>query len=258
MPSDLVMQINPGALAFLREKYTHIQLQDRFDQHQATAAVTPVRTADSSVFYRMPFRTIHTGIFIELDSLSEYFYELIPEVRFTKKRSEYDIHVINQVQQTYLDEIPGVFLDGVPFNNYRALAALPVQELDRISVLPDYYYYRDLHFGGIVDIHTKKADFSSVKLTENMIRFIYPLADRCEWNFQPVVHSDTAGSGKIPDFRYLLAWEPALEKQGGEKSKLTFYTGDLGGTYVVHVSGITGNGKLLSGDYQFTVGRESE
>lgn len=65
---------------------------------------------DSSVFYSMPYQEINLGNYITLDSLKEYFYELVPSVKFTRRRGEYDISVIDQKSLTYLEEKPGSFL----------------------------------------------------------------------------------------------------------------------------------------------------
>ncbi len=115
--------------------------------------------------------------YISLDSLREYFYELVPSVRFTGRKGEFNISVIDRQTSTFIDEKPGVFLDGVRYDDYAAIAGLPAGEINRIVILPTTYYYKDFTFGGIVDIHTKKSDFNGVKPLPNMTRFLFPMVN---------------------------------------------------------------------------------
>ena len=122
-------------------------------------------------------------IILSLIHFREYFYELVPSVKFTQRRGEFDISVIDPLTLFPLNNKPGVFLDGVLYDNYAGLANIPVGEIDRMTVITNTYYYKDFTFGGIIDIHTKKSDFNSVKLLPNMTRFIYPMASKSEWRF---------------------------------------------------------------------------
>lgn len=253
-PDSMMIEFTMDYVSYLKEKFIYFQLQKRFNKQYFIRNVPVRHKADSSVFYNMPYQTIYPGNYIALDSLEEYFHELISSVRFTRKRGEYDISVIDQQSFTFLKEKPGLFLDGVLFDNYAALVNIPPAEIDRISIIPSDYYYKDLKFGGIIDIHTKKSDFNYVKLLPGMTRFIYPKASFSEFKFISPDYSVTGPPDRVPDFRYLLTWEPLVKSDSSGVATVQFYTGDITGNFVVKVSGISDDGEILQTENEFYVG----
>jgi hypothetical protein len=253
-PPDIMMfEFTMDAVSYLKEKFIYFQLQKRFNKQYFSKNMPVKHGADSSVFYFMPYQTIYLGNYITLDSLEEYFHELVPSVKFTRKRGEYDISVIDQQSFTSLKEKPGLFLDGVLFDNYAALANIPPAEIDRISIIPADYYYKDLTFGGIIDIHTKKSDFNNVKLLPGMTRFIYPKTSATEFKFISPDYSVTSTPGRIPDFRYLLTWEPNVKSDSSGVATVQFYTGDITGSFVIMVEGLSDEGEIIQAENEFSV-----
>jgi hypothetical protein len=258
IPDNLKFHISLEAIPFLREKFNFLQLQKRFNNEYFKKVPVSAERRDSSVFYPMPYRNILTENYIALDSLTEYFHELIPEVTFIRKRKEVELSVTDPSSLNVLQEKPGVFLDGIPYDNYTEIADIPAGEIERISILPAVYYYRSLTYGGIIDIHTKKSDFSTVKLLPDMVRFIYPMPNLCELKFTAPDYSVKDTLSSLPDFRYLLAWEPDIRSNNDGMSSFQFFTGDLAGTYIIKVTGLTDDGKILHSEIEISVARSSE
>jgi hypothetical protein len=117
---------------------------------------------DNERFYHHAPRVIRMDDYVALDSLPEYFYELVPSVRFLSGRGKNKIWILDRISTTYLAEKPGVFVDGVLYTDYHQIARIPFQEMALIIVLPEIYYYLDFSFGGIIDLYTKKSDFTAV------------------------------------------------------------------------------------------------
>jgi hypothetical protein len=252
-PADKIVDFDSASLAYFKERYICFQLRNRFNSKNYMN-LTPVKDLpDSSVFYFKPYQTIKPGNYITLDSLGEYFHELVPSVRITTRKGEYDILVMDMQSMTNLKEKPAVFLDGVLFDDYAAVANYPPSDIDRISILPEAYYYKDLSFGGIIDIHTKKSDFNDVKALDNMTRFIYPKAVASEYRFISPDYSISPVSDRTPDFRYLLDWSPYVRPDSSGIADLQFYTGDLKGVFVVEVKGLSDNGDILNAHCEITV-----
>lgn len=253
-PANMSLSFGQDEIAYLKEKFSSYQLQSRFKKEYLTKTNTFTGSVDSIIFYSRPYQVIEFKNFVALDSLREYFYELVPSVKFTMHKGEYDITVIDPVTMMFLDDKPGVFLDGVLYDNYSAIAGIPAADIDRISVLPHTYYYKDFTFGGIIDIHTKNADFRAVKPTPRMIRFIYTLADVSEWEFSSPDYSQTGTYDRTPDFRYLLYWKPDVKVGKSGSTDIEFYTGDITGTYVIKVEGMTSDGEILRTENEIYVG----
>jgi len=244
-PDNMAIDLSGDAVSFLREKFINLQLQNRFKKQFFKRSTPAISRKDSTVFYSMPYQMLYLGNYITLDSLREYFHELVPSVRFTHRRGNADISVIDPQSLTPLEEKPGVFLDGVLYNNYTVIANIPPVEIDRIAILASPYYYKALEFGGIVDIHTKKSDFSVVKPLQNMTRFIYPKAVADELKFVSPDYSDAGFPERIPDFRYLLYWESCIRPDSSGSATIRFYTGDIPGNFVIKVEGMSDDGEIM-------------
>jgi len=255
-PENLVLNLEPGSIEYLKEKFTHYQLQGRFGRPIRNPSVK--NPADSAVFYSTPLQTIVMDSYVSLDSLREYFYELVPSVKFVQRRYGLEVSMVDPQTMTYIDEKPGIFLDGVLYDNFPAIFNIPVENIHRMSILPNTYYYKDLTFGGIIDIHTKKSDFNSVPLLPNMTRFRFPVADPCEWKFTSPDYAMENSLKRIPDFRYLLHWESDVQVDNSGEAFLQFYTGDVPGDYVIRVMGMSRDGEPLQTESEIHVSRSGD
>jgi hypothetical protein len=245
---------NQAAFSYLNEKFAYYQLQNRFKKQNLTNKTASSSYFDSTVFYSKPNQLIRMKDYIRLDSIGEYFYELTPFVKLVKRRREFTFMVFDPQTQLNNTEKPGVFIDGIAYDNYNEIANIPVQEINQIAIVPNTYYYGDFTFGGIIDIHTKKADFSSVRIMPSMTRFIYPLADTSKWKFSSPDYQTSSYGDRIPDFRYLFYWEPCVKVDSSGESSVQFYTGDVKGCFVVRVVGISDSGKILQTEVEINAG----
>lgn len=245
---------NQTAFSYLNEKFAYYQLQNRF-RKQNFAEATPVSLHDDSiVFYSKPYQLIRIKDYIRLDSIGEYFYELTPAVKLVKRKRNFIFTVIDQQTMLYITEKPGIFIDGILYDDCNEIAKIPVQEIDQIAIIPNTYYYKDFTFGGIIDIHTKKADFNSVRIMPSMTRFTCHIADVSKWKFFSPDYKTTNVSDRIPDFRYLLYWEPCVKFDSSGESSIQFYTGDVKGCFVIRVVGITESGKIVQTEVEINAG----
>jgi hypothetical protein len=252
-PDHFVFNIGQEALSYLKVKFKHFQLQSRFKRQHSIQMPQDKILKDSSVFYSKPFQVIKFKDYYILDSLREYFYELVPTVKFTQRKKEIDISFIDPLNMSFLEDKPGVFVDGIFYNDYATIANIPVKEIDRIAILPKTYCYKDFTFGGIIDIHTKKSDFNSVKPLPNMTRIIFPMANASEWKFTPPDYSISGSKDKVPDFRYLLHWESNVKIENSGEAKIQFYTGDLKGRFIVKIIGRSEDGEILQADNEIII-----
>lgn len=249
--NNSVLQLDSMALDFLKEKYFHTQLSQRFGKTDYTPASPDTLKNKAFSFHSAPNRIFRTEDYLLLDSVSEYFRELIPSVHFNRKKDGYTLSVIQQKNKLIIGNKPRVFIDGVYYTNYDNIAKIPTDKIDCIEVLWEKYHYKNFTFDGIVSIHTKKADFYSVDLQENMTRIIYPLSDKNSIQFKAKVYSENNRSSKRPDLRYLLYWNPSISTS--QLNRLTFNTSDVAGIYEIKLSGYSSNGEWVSHTSEFEV-----
>jgi hypothetical protein len=253
---DLYLDNNTSA--YLEEKFIYLQLQHKFNQEnfmQSDQLNEDMKVNER--FYHHPPRILRMDDYVLLDSLPEYFYELVPSVKYTFSRGQYDIRVVDRVSSSYFEASPGVFIDGVLYSDYSQIARIPVSAINTISVLPELYYYHDFSFGGIIDIHTKKSDFSAVQLLPNMIRLVFPLAARPKMKYHAVDHS-LPEIRRIPDFRYLICWEPDIIIGPSGEYIVKFFTGDITGEYTIRITGISQEGMIVKAETRIFVGQDSD
>jgi len=253
-PDNMAVGLSNEAVDYLKGKFIHLQFQNSFRKQNHIQNTPDKMAEDSSVFYLKPYKLFTLKDYVKLDSLREYFYELVPSVRFSQRKGEIDIAFRDLQNQTILEDKPGVFLDGIFYNNYSEIANIPVKDIDRFAILPSTYYYKDFTFGGIIDIHTKKSDFNSVKILPNMTRIIYPMANASEWKFKSPDYSASMTKDRTPDFRYLLYWEPNVKVENSSGAKVQFYTGDVKGKFIVKVTGMTKDDEILQSENEILVG----
>jgi hypothetical protein len=252
-PENLRFYLDEEAISYLKEKYIHLQIQGRFKKTNSTKITRLKTRVDSSVFYSRPYELIELKNYINLDSLREYLYELVPSVKFSGRKEGSEVMIFDPVIMSYLEDKPGIFIDGVLYDDFAEIAKIPIREIDRMAVIPATYYYKNFTFGGVIDIHTKKSDFNSVPLLPNMNRFIYPLADFSEWKFSSPDYLEARSDPRAPDFRYLLYWEPTVRIEKSAKTKIQFYTGDVKGRFIIKVVGISDNGEILHAENEIYI-----
>ena len=253
-PVHQELYLSDNTVSFLEEKFLHFQLQDKFNHSNfSEISQTERSTIDSSRFYTHYSRLLKIDDYILLDSLPEYFYELVPSVKFIQNRGKFDLRVLDPVTGFRFKENPGVFVDGVLYSDYNGIARIPVNDIEDIAILPEVYYYHDLSFGGIIDLHTKNSDFSRIPLSTSMIRFIFPLAARCEMRYNAPDYSLPDNLSRNPDFRYLICWEPDVIIGDSGEQTIQFFTGDVSGNFTVKVTGISPEGKIVQSETRITV-----
>ncbi len=252
-PSFPALHLDPSAATLLEKRFELFQLKQRLRQADFLPREQASREKTREAFYTHPGFTLHLDEYIQLDSLSEYFYELIPSVQFVQNRMKSEIRVMDPVSYEKIEESPGVFLDGVLYPDYHEISQIPVGKLDRITVLAEVYYYRELTFGGIVDIHTRASDFTEVRLLPNMARYILPLSSGNSFRYNSRDYSPGGVPDRIPDLRSLLYWDTELILDATMEKEIHFYTGDVPGEYTIELCGITSQGKLIRAETRMFV-----
>ena len=253
IPSFPALHLDQSAATLLEKRFELFQVKQRLGQADFLPREEASREKSRETFYSHPGFTLHMDEYIQLDSLSEYFYELIPSVQFVQNRVNTEIRVMDPVSFEKIGESPGVFLDGVLYPDYHEISQIPVGKLDRITVLPEVYYYRELTFGGIVDIHTRASDFSEVRLLPNMARYILPLSSANTFIYNPREYSQGGVPDRRPDLRSLLCWDTELFLDASMEKEIHFYTGDVPGEYTIELCGITSRGKLIRSESRIFV-----
>jgi hypothetical protein len=150
-------------------------------------------------------------------------------------------------------ESPLVLLDGVPVFDINSIMAFDPLKVSRLDVVSSRYYYGRLSFYGIVSYSTYTGDLAGFPVDKRAWVTEY---DGLNWQrefYSPVYETEEQIYSRIPDHRTLLYWTPDVNTGPDGQAELTFYAGDLPGTYLMYVQGLTGDGMPGTASLTFEV-----
>ena len=188
----------------------------------------------NTAFYGIPTTITYEKDFIELIDLKEFFYEVVYNVSVGYlKRKPYLI--VNG--QTSLESYPPLILmDNIPVANDEKLLETACRRIERIEVISKGYVVGDNMYSGIISIFSEKKDMAGLELTENSHFFSYQLYSNNDYSVPD--YSITTNRSTIADRRNLLFWQPQLQLSREDTTKVSFYTSDAPGHYVVYLRGL--------------------
>lgn len=191
-------------------------------------------------FYGTPKYTVKLQEYVQLDSLSEYFHELISYVKLKKKNHKNQFHVFSYDENKTMNGKPLILYDGVIIDDHSIILNLNPSRIDRIEVVPYEYFYKNSHFHGIVHIISMDKKCDLPKLPNNTERYYLPILTR---EVKPAPQKVIPDN--YPDLRTCLLWEPNIILTKENEYKLNFRSSDLSGTYELIIEGISESGEPI-------------
>ncbi len=207
-----------------------------------------------TTFYSKPSTIVYIDEYIELPTIEEVLFELIPEVIVRRKKDNIYINVtdndINHPDLAIFE--PLVLLDHIPVYNLENLLKLSPSKISRIEVINEIYIKGSSIYGGIISIYSLKGDIAGVDLPENSLFFDFQTFTEQDKIIFPD-YGKNRGDINIPDYRNCLYWNPDLKLGNNMKAGLEFYTSDRSGKYMVLVRYVDESGKIIEGKCFFKV-----
>lgn len=197
-------------------------------------------------FYGKPDMELRMDDYIKLPVMEEVFFELLPGVTMKKRRSGYEVDVIDPVDGYIYEVSPVLFIDGVVVNDASVVANLDPELVEQIDVVRERYLVGDYVFYGLVNIITRRGDYSNVNLPDNVVRLPYRVTEPVNLFTAPDYTSQQSKLSRAPDFRNTLYWNPGLKAGADNRISLDFWTSDQAGDYEINVQGIASDGKPFS------------
>lgn len=190
-------------------------------------------------------------------TMDEVFLEYI---QFINKR-KLDGKQVVYINDLYANEVsvsnslvfdqPGlVMIDGIPIHQLDQLWELDPLLVHSIQLVKRRYLIGDQLFYGILYVRTYK---------HNLGGEVYPgylaskpfMGIQQPASFRPHLQDAEA---RIPDYRNLLYWNPALQLPAGSADNaFSFFTSDQKGSFRIEINGLGADGTLFYGTTLFTV-----
>ncbi len=204
-------------------------------------------------FYGIPEMEVFLDDYIRLPVMQEVFFELLPGILLRSKKSGYDIKITNPLTGMFYDEPPLVMIDGVIINDMTVLADLNPEIVEKIEVVKTPYLIGSLVLHGIVNVITRSGNFSSIAMPDYAVELPYRVIDKTFIFTAPDYSDEQNRSGRTPDLRNTLYWNPSVKTNRDGTAEIEFWTSDLPGIYIINIQGISGTGEKVSGYKSFTV-----
>lgn len=202
-------------------------------------------------------KVVHLDEYTRFPTLQETFVELFGNVGYRKGPGGSDYIRVAQDFETfnepYNDDPAIVLIDGVFIRDVGAIKSFDAQRVKTIKVLQDPLVLGPGTYQGVVSIETFEGDYAESFAGGNAAVFDLAFPEPVKRYFR-ANHGPVSGwvNGQIPDYRYLLHWEPRITVDAPEQ-EIRFYSSDLEGIYEIYLEGFTTYGKPVSVQGSFTV-----
>jgi hypothetical protein len=196
-------------------------------------------------FYGTPDFELIMKDFIQIGSMEEVFFELVPHVSMDHTNSIYQMTVVDAFRNN-LDGTPCVMIDGVILNDLSVIANLDPELVEKIDVIWEEYRVGEYLFNGIVNIISKMGDYRSISLPPDAIRLQYAVIDTVCSFVSPDYSLSEMKNSRAADYRNTLYWNPSIKADIEGNAKIEFWSADIKSDYLMNIQGITSEGKTIS------------
>jgi hypothetical protein len=234
--------IDSSKLGEINNAIISMQIKNIYDPFLQHTVIEP-DYMETPNFYGIPDNTIQMSKYIELTSLKEVVKEIMPGVSTVRKNGEINFKLIYKYQSEPFENMPLVLVDGIPITDLEKVLDISSRELEKIDVLTTRYYISDIVLDGILHFVTKKGNLGVIDFDRSVFRIEAELLQNRKKFYSPEYPSDSLKNNRIPDFRNTLYWNPDLRSDKAGKGRVSFFTSDEPGEYIINVEGITPDGK---------------
>lgn len=235
---------------FLKEIYINKRIQDVYYQNQYVEDDSVFNNPNwiNYSFYGKPDNVYHFENYVALDSMQEFFHEIVTNVQISKSNNNRVFHVMNKNTLKVFEGTPVIFLDGIMIDDAETILEIDPSLCSKVEVVESPVLILDSTFYGVVSLYTKNSDLDGIELPEHFTRIEYELYDPPKKIFIP-----DELEPNIPYYRNTLFWKPSLKLKQDEIENIKFITGDSKGLYEVMVKGIDKQGAIYKSVQYFSV-----
>jgi hypothetical protein len=201
-------------------------------------------------FYGEPDETISFNNYVMLDSIREYFRELITWARLYKRKDNFSLKIINHEDDRPFQGKPAIFLDGVLYESIEPIIEIDPNLCEKIEIIRSPLLVKDRIYYGAFALYTKKSDLDDIKPPQNATRIKLPLYQR------EVTFSTKKDKTRYPDFRNTVYWDSDITLNQSKPVKIDTKAPLNEGSFKLEIMGITKEGKLIHKEKTFNITRK--
>jgi hypothetical protein len=188
-------------------------------------------------FYGTPDKILIIDEYIDLLSIEEYFYELVPNVGIKNKNGKKKFYIQENFTELKIYD-PLILIDYIAVDRVDRILAASPKLISKIEIITKPYRKANTVYGGIISFITKNKDFAGIDLPSSDM-FI-------EFGFlnQPI--TDSTLNDNFPNTKITFYWNHQVDFT--EDQKFTFKTQlpDTPGEYQILLRGIDGSNQIYT------------
>jgi hypothetical protein len=232
---------------YISEWSANYQVREIYGIKSAGEPVTPGNPLPAiSRFYGKPDVEVKMDDYIKLPVMQEVFFELVPGVYLKEKKSTYEFSIFDLTENRMNTRPPSMLIDGVKVDDAGSIAGLDPEIVEKIDVVKDPYLAGRYIFYGLINVITRKGDFSCIDLPDYAVRLPIRVTDPVSSFISSEYSTREKKRSSIPDFRNTLFWDPSPVRGNDGKVRAEFWTSDVASDYVINIQGITAEGEPVS------------
>ncbi len=201
-------------------------------------SINPVYFQTHDPFYGTPDVVFEFKKYVDLLSIKEYFFELIP-VSVKERRGTITFGFPENYAEFKMFD-PLLMIDNIVVTDATRILAADPNLLSKIDIISKPYYKGSMVYGGVVSFFSKKGDFAGIELPTSDIFLNYKFFD----NGGEVICPNNIDRN-IPDTRTTILWNSDLQFDKEVPTVVTFQTPDTKGEYDILLRGVSSRGKVF-------------
>jgi hypothetical protein len=238
----------------LLNRSVSLQVQDIFWENETYYSFFD-HPVDSISFYGEPDESYLLDDYTRFPVMEEVMREYVKSVAVRKNKNNFNLQVVNKLENKPFKENPLVLLDGVPIFDINQVMAIDPLKIKRLDVVARKYYIGLEEFPGIVSLSTYHGDLAEFPFDARRLTLNYEGLQQLRQFYSPQYENQIARASRIPDQRNFLYWNPSIKVIAGKETTLDFFTSDVEGKFYIVLEGISWDGIPDSATQSFMVSR---
>jgi hypothetical protein len=242
--------------AFTTETLTNhniaVQVQKTYNSKFLNHFYNP--KADTLPFFNHASYSYLLDNYTRFTTIEEIFREYIPFVNVRIRSGHYSLPLYNDILGNgTFDNDPLLMVDGLPIFSADKLIKFDPLKFKQLDIVTRRYFYGNASFDGIINFTSYTKNLDGVQVDAAAVLIDYASLQLQREFYAPEYSRETDRLNHLPDFRYLLYWEPNLLLNKGSDKKVSFYSSDVKGKFIAVVQGITAGGQPCKATSSFEV-----
>lgn len=207
---------------------------------------------DSLPFFGTPDNSYLLDDYTRFVTMEEVLREYVPLVTFRRVNGKLQLRMIDTKQKALYTSEPLILLDGVPLNSDSILHVDPLQ-IRKLDLISKVFIKGAFVYDGVVSFTSYRPDAENIPHSSgDLLQLAEGLQPEKEF-YSPAYPGQEERAGSLPDYRELLYWNPDVSTGENGKARLSFYSSDIPGNYLLYMQGMDSNGRVGWRTMPFTV-----